>query len=82
MVETPYKAGDTLSFGDALAAMKEGYSLTRNWNKADMSVQIQFPGKDSKMKHPYFYMDPGNGKLVPWFPSNLDLFAEDWQIAQ
>lgn len=78
--EDAYQPLDALSWGHAMEAMLAGHAVTRNWNNPGVTVQIQFTDEHSKMQHPYFYLDPGNGKLIPWTPSNLDLFANDWQV--
>jgi len=47
-----------------------------------MTLRAQRPDQNSKMTHPYLYMtvpdcEEGTRKL-PWQPSQVDLFAEDW----
>lgn len=73
-----------------LEAAKAGKQIARKgWNGKGISVSVQYPDENSKMSHPYFYIDttglqtdnadaPKN--LVPWSPSQTDLFAEDWYV--
>jgi Protein of unknown function (DUF2829). len=41
---------------------------------------MQEPDGRSKMQTPYLYLRTIHGNLVPWIPSQEDLFAEDWLI--
>ncbi len=71
-----------MNFQSALEALKAGSAVTRpGWNGKGLSVKVQVPDEHSKMKRPYLYMIPPEGTLVPWLPSQTDLFAEDWTIA-
>lgn len=73
-----------LDFSGALALMKSGGKVTRiGWNGAklgmSMFVAAQFPDENSANTNPYFYMVVGSDR-TPWHPSNLDLFATDWEF--
>lgn len=69
------------SFSSALIALKNGATVRRQgWNGAGQSVNAQFPDAHSKMQVPYLYLQNAQGQLVPWVPSQGDLFAEDWII--
>ena len=57
-------------------ARNEAWNGLRN---KEMYVRIQFPDRDSVMTEPYLVMHVGD-KIVPWFPSNLDLFCNRWVI--
>ena len=74
----------TMSFGEAFKAMCHGTRATRSgWNGVGMWVAVQWPPEGAKIQHPYFYLSTTSGKfskLVPWTPSQLDLFATDWEI--
>jgi hypothetical protein len=67
------------NFSYALQAIKAGRRLTRKgWNAEGQFVELQVPDEHSKMKRPYIYISPVDGKLVPWVASQSDLLAEDW----
>ncbi len=70
-----------MTFQEALTALKEGKSVTREgWNGKGLAAKMQVPDENSKMKRPYLYMIPPEGTLVPWLPSQTDLFGEDWSV--
>lgn len=71
---TPY-----LNFGEAIAVLKTGGRVCREgWNGKGMYLELQVPDEHSKMMHPYIYISPVDGKLVPWVASQSDMLAEDW----
>lgn len=45
-----------------------------------MWLAIQEPDANSKMTLPYIYMSTAQGDLVPWFASQTDMLATDWDI--
>jgi Protein of unknown function (DUF2829) len=68
-------------FGDALYAALDGNRITRaGWNAPGQWVSAQYPDEGSKMKAPYLYLSNSHGDLVPWVPSQGDLFAHDWAV--
>ena len=74
-----------MNFGQAMEEIKKGNKVQRKgWNGSDMNLQAQFPSELSKMTHPYLYMTISDCKegirLLPWQPSQVDLFSEDWDI--
>lgn len=70
-----------LSFGSALAALKDGERISRQgWNGKGMYLDLQSPDAHSKMTLPYIYMVTVQGDLVPWLASQTDLLASDWVI--
>lgn len=79
-----------MDFGYALKAMREGKKVFRSgWNGKGMWVTLQTPDANSKMTHPYLYIEypvghPAypNGSRVPWLASQTDILAEDWSIVQ
>ncbi len=72
-----------MNFSQALDALKEGKNLTRSgWNGKGLFVTMQVPDVNSKMGRPYLYMNPDNDKLVPWLPSQTDIFGEDWSVVE
>lgn len=77
----------TMDFSNALESLKDGRSICRTgWNGKDQYVHMQRPDEFSKMSEPYAYLvqqsQTENGlkqTVIPWVPSQGDLFAEDWQ---
>lgn len=75
-----------MDFGHALVWLKGGCRVARSgWNGKGMWLLMQRPDANSKMTHPYIYIEypPGhtaypNGSRVPWLASQTDLLAEDW----
>ena len=74
----------TMTFGEAFKEMCDGKRALRpGWNGKGMWVATQWPPEGAKIQHPYLYLSTTSGKfskLVPWTPSQLDLFATDWEI--
>ena len=77
------------SLGWAIDRLKQGAKVARNgWNGKEIFIELQIPDTNSKMSHPYIYIDTTglisnnpNAKrnLVPWLASQTDLLAEDWE---
>lgn len=69
-----------MDFPEAFILMQAGMSMRRRgWNAPDQWVRCQFPDEKSRMTQPYLYLHNNLGQLFPWFPSNGDLFATDWE---
>ena len=69
-----------LNFQQALTLIKDGVRMQRSgWNGKGMYVEVQRPDVNSKMTLPYIFLFTADKHLVPWPPSQADLFAEDWQ---
>lgn len=81
-----------LNFGQAIELMKKGCKVAREgWNGKGIFIELQRPDENSKMTHPYIYINTtglktDNNKapknLVPWFPSQTDMLSEDWVIVE
>lgn len=76
-----------MNFGQAIAALKNGYKVARKgWNGVGLWLELQTPDAHSKMTLPYIFMScPDNAKTtpgarVPWLASQTDMLAEDWCI--
>lgn len=80
----------TMTFGDAIAALKQGEQLQRRgWNGKGIFIELQTPDENSKMTSPYIYInttglqtdnEEAPKSLVPWLASQTDMLAEDWQV--
>jgi hypothetical protein len=80
----------SMSFGGALVALKNGDKvLRRGWNGVGIFLELQLPDANSKMTHPYIYIDTLGLKTknpdapkdrVPWLASQTDMLAEDWEL--
>lgn len=69
-------------FGWALEQLRQGRKVCRaGWNGARQWIALQVPDENSKMRKPYLYIRPVDGEFVPWFASQTDLLAEDWELA-
>lgn len=67
------------NFADALMYAKDGQRVTRaGWNAGGQYIEAQYPDHNSKMSAPYLVLKNAQGLLVPWVPSQGDLFANDW----
>ncbi len=80
-IRTTVEVRATRRFTDAFDAALTGCRITRaGWNGAGQYVAMQYPDGRSKMSQPYLYLRNAQGDLVPWAPSQGDLFAHDWAI--
>ena len=76
-LEVTSEVGHT--FSDVLDKLKQGLKATRAcWNRPDV-VMAQFPDEHSANTFPYLYLMHEKSR-APWFPSNSDLFTNDWII--
>ena len=75
-------AGTRLTFEAAFASMREGFRLRRpGWNGRDMWVRAAVPGERRGMRE-FLVLENAVGGVVPWMPSNGDLFANDWEVVK
>lgn len=78
----PLESGDlrkTFSFAMALMLLKEGDRVQRStW--MSVHIGVQRPDENSRMRLPYLYQNNGGEQSVPWAPTQIDIFADDWQI--
>lgn len=76
------------TFGSALTHLRFGGKVARKgWNGKGIFIELQKPDENSKMTHPYIFIDttglqtdnPDAPKArVPWIASQTDLLADDW----
>jgi hypothetical protein len=77
-----------MDFGKALENLKNGHRVCREgWNGKGMWLLLQRPDENSKMTHPYIYIEYPvghaaypNGSRVPWLASQTDMMADDWCV--
>lgn len=75
------KNSENMTFGMALAALKEGHQVARSgWNGRGMYLELQVPDEYSKMSLPYIWMKTACDNRVPWLASQTDMLAEDWLV--
>lgn len=75
-------------FGLALSWMRGGGKVTRQgWNGKDLWLDLEYPEHDSKTTVPFICLNyPDHAKTtpgarVPWTPSQTDMLATDWMLA-
>jgi len=79
-----------MNFGHALVVLKLGKRVRRKgWNGKGIFIELREPDSNSKMTTPYIYIDSSDlvtenrhaiKNIVPWFASQTDMLAEDWEI--
>jgi hypothetical protein len=78
-----------LNFAEALIACFAGHAIRNNsWNGKNMYVfmveEKDIPFKDDETKSqkflPFLEMFNAKEELVPWTPSNMDLFSIEWEV--
>lgn len=80
-----------MNFGDAINQMKFGDRVQRNgWNGKGMFIftiagqewefVTDIKGIDDIDTLPFICMKTADDKLVPWFASQTDVLAKDWEI--
>lgn len=71
-----------LSFGAAFDLIKNKdhnyYMRLPSW-KSEVNIKVQYPDDNSKMTHPYLYVESRYGR-VPWKETMVELFSEEWQV--
>lgn len=67
------------SFNVVLAALKVGKGARLPHWLPDSVVRAQFPEEGQKMTAPYLYVSSRFG-CVPWRETEIELFAENWEI--
>jgi len=80
-----------MDFGSAINYLKDGIKVARKgWNGKGIFIALQKPDENSKMTHPYIFIDTTGLKTdnpdapkdrVPWLASQTDMLADDWVVA-
>lgn len=79
------KESGELSFGAALAYLKQGKRVARRgWNGKGMWLELVREW-ESQLHcgyelAPFIGMKTADDKFVPWLASQTDILAEDWEI--
>lgn len=68
-----------MTFGAAFEEVKKGKGMRLPKWSPDVVIRVQYPDENSKMTHPYLYVESRFGR-VPWKETMVELFAEDWQV--
>jgi hypothetical protein len=96
--DNAYQPTNALSFGHAVAALKEGHKVARaGWNGKGMFLFL-VPGSIFKVNRPpllgiyeegkeinycpHIDMKTADDKVVPWLASQTDVLADDWGIVE
>lgn len=71
-------------FSEAFSAVRDigkhvGMRLP-HW-KEDVIIKAQFPDENSKMTHPYLYVESRNGR-VPWKMTEVELWTDKWELVK
>lgn len=90
-----YRRADSLTFGEAVEALKLGLRLTRKgWNGKDMfvwyvpkgnypvrmdAIKGEFEGDIAPYRE-YLALKTADGDVSTWAPSISDVLAEDWLV--
>lgn len=79
-----------MNFGAAIEQLKLGNKVKRSgWNGKGIFIELQVPDENSKMTHPYIFIDTtglqGTNPYapkdrVPWLASQTDMLSEDWEV--
>lgn len=92
--EQAYKPLNSMDFGNALTLLKKGTALRRTgWNHPDQYIFLLQGSNDLARVHGFgfgeclneptfadsIFIRTNDYKLVPWFPSQSDILANDWQ---
>ena len=68
-----------MTFGDALERMKAGAHMARRmWIFSDV-VYVKYTSADLQ---PYLVIQSGENEAMPYIATNIDIFADDWEVVQ
>ncbi|MGE1023589.1 Thoeris anti-defense Tad2 family protein [Bacillus sp. GMs2/2] len=70
-----------MTFGKAFEEVKKGKGMRLPHWSNDVVIRAQFPDEHSKMTAPYLYVKSRFGR-VPWKETNIELFAENWEVVE
>lgn len=75
------RGGIHMNFGQAFEEVKKGKGMRLPQWSPDVVIRAQFPDEHSKMTAPYLYVESRFGR-VPWKETNIELFAENWEVVE
>ncbi|MGX5634265.1 Thoeris anti-defense Tad2 family protein [Bacillus thuringiensis] len=70
-----------MNFGQAFEEVKKDKGMRLPQWSNDVVIRAQFPDEHSKMTAPYLYVESCFGR-VPWKETNIELFAENWEVVE
>lgn len=74
-----------VTFGTALDIIQQDPTSTLGMRlpawKSDVVIRVQHPDTNSKMTHPYLYVQSRFG-CVPWKETVVEMFSDDWQVVE
>lgn len=70
-----------MNFGQAFEQVKLGKGMRLPQWQQDVIIRAQYPDEYSKMTAPYLYVESRFGR-VPWKETNIELFAENWEVVE
>ena len=78
-----------MNFGQAIESIRSGGKVRRKgWNGRGIFIELQVPDENSKMTHPYIFIDTTGLQTenidaprdrVPWLASQTDMLSSDWE---
>lgn len=66
-------------FGDALELMKAGAQMTRRGYPFRDIVYVEYT---AAALQPYLVVKAGEREAIPYTATDIDLFADDWEVAR
>lgn len=70
-----------MNFGQAFEEVKKGKGMRLPQWAEDVVIRAQYPDEHSKMTAPYLYVESRFGR-VPWKETNIEMFAENWEVVE
>lgn len=72
-----------MGYGEAFELLKKrkviGMRLP-SW-QPDVIIKLQVPDENSKMSHPYLYVESRFG-CVPWIETVVEKFSDKWEVIE
>ena len=70
-----------MRIGQAIEELEKGLKIYRKgWNGKNQYLELKIPIDKSGITLPYVFIKTVQGDCVPWFCSQSDLLADDWDI--
>ncbi|MGH1296416.1 Thoeris anti-defense Tad2 family protein [Bacillus pretiosus] len=70
-----------MNYGQAFEEVKKGKGMRLPQWSPEVVIRAQYPDEHSKMTAPYLYAESRFGR-VPWKETNIELFAENWEVVE